>query len=413
MQRMADAAVPPSSSEADNGPDHAAAARPGRLRRALVAALVILGCVLATLSLLAIWTDQTLFDTDNYVAAVAPLAKNHDIQEAGATRITNRILQNTDLTTRLEDALPARAKKAAPAMTSALGQVVHDAALRLLSSDQFAKIWESANRRVQPQVVAALTGSTSRVKVDNGTVSLDLSGAATRVRARIAELGFDVQSKLPGRQVNTTIELFQWPWLGAVQDGVDLLQRLAWLLPVLMLLCFAGAIALSPNRRRTILRSGLGISAGAAVALVALNLGRGPYLDLFSQPDGKQAGGAAYDQILHGLRIGGRAVFVLGLVIAFGAWLAGSSESAVRTRDVLTNRARLSAPTGLSAWVAAHKKGLRIVIIVLGVGVLAVVDTVSGLTVIVITVLVLVALASVELLGRPGPAPAVETPAAS
>jgi len=400
---MADEATP---TEPDS--DH----RPGRLRRFFVGFLVVFGCVLAPLSLIAVWTDNTLFNTDNYVAAVAPLAHNPAIQEAGANRITTRIMEKSDLANRLQDALPARAKRAAPAMTAALQQVVHEAALKLLSSDQFANIWESANRRVQPQVVAALTGSTSRVKVNNGTVSLDLSGAAKKVRAKITALGFDVSKVNGGQQVNTSIELFRWPWLGTVQDGVDALQSVAWLLPVLMLLCFAAAIALSPNRRRTILRSGLGISAGVAVVLVGLNVGRGPYLDLFSQADGKQAGGAAYDQILHGLRLGGRAFFVVGLVIAFGAWLAGPSAGAVRARDVFTNRERLSAPSGFSAWVARHKMGLRILIVALGVGVLVAVDTVSGLTVLVIALIVLAAIAVVEFVGRPEREAVTDTPAA-
>jgi len=399
--------------EATAIPDAESDHRPGRLRRFFCALLVVLGCVLAPLSLIAVWTNSTVLNTDNYVAAVAPLAHNPDIQEAGANRITTRIMQKTDVANRLQDALPGPAKRAAPAMTAALAQVVHDAALKLLSSDQFATIWESANRRVHDQVVAALTGSTSRVKVDNGVVSLDLSGAANKVRAKITALGFDVSKINGGQQVNTTIELFRWPWLGTVQDGIDALQSVAWLFPVLMLLCFAGAIALSPNRRRTILRSGLGISAGVAVVLVGLNVGRGPYLDLFAQPDGRRAGGAAYDQILQGLRLGGRAAFVIGLVIAFGAWLAGPSGAAVRMRAVLTNRERLSAPSGLAVWVAEHKMGLRILIVALGVGALVAVDTLSGLTVLIIAILVLIAIGIVEFLGRPGRVSATDTPAAS
>ena len=44
-------------------------------QRVLVAVLVIIGCVLAPLSLVAVWTRNTLLDTDNYVSTVAPLAR--------------------------------------------------------------------------------------------------------------------------------------------------------------------------------------------------------------------------------------------------------------------------------------------------------------------------------------------------
>jgi hypothetical protein len=45
-----------------------------RGRRAAKVALLVLGCGLAVLSLVAIWLRVTLLDTDRYVQTVAPLA---------------------------------------------------------------------------------------------------------------------------------------------------------------------------------------------------------------------------------------------------------------------------------------------------------------------------------------------------
>jgi hypothetical protein len=298
-----------------------------RVRRVITALLVILGCVLAPVSVVALWAKTTVLDTDNYVAAVAPLATNQDIREAVATRITDRIMSESDVVSQLEGKLPARITSRLPNLQAAAEAYVHEAALRFVSSPKFAQLWEDANRRVQAQVVAALTGNTGKLKLaNNGTVTLDLSGVSKEVRARLEARGVSLQRVPPGT-VDTSIVLFRWPWLGTVQDGVDLLQQLAWVLPFLTLLCFAGAIALSVHRRRTVVRVGLGLSAGMLVVLVALAVGRGPYLDLFATPEGRQAGGAAYDQLLHGLRVQSRAIFVLGLVIAFGAWLVGRSPA--------------------------------------------------------------------------------------
>ena len=111
---------------------------------------------------------------------------------------------------------------------------------------------------------------------------------------------------MPGRVVNPKLVLFDASWLGWAQEGVDLLQKLAWALPILMLLCFGGAVALSPNRRRTLLRAGLGVGAAIAVLLTAINLGRVPYLGLFHRAVGREAGGAAYDQVIHSLKVAGR-----------------------------------------------------------------------------------------------------------
>ena len=53
--------------------------------------------------------------------------------------------------------------------------------------------------------------------------------------------------------------LFQSQTLADVQGIVDLLQTLAWVLPVVALVCFGAAIALSKRRRRTIERGALGV----------------------------------------------------------------------------------------------------------------------------------------------------------
>jgi len=383
---------------------------PGRARRAFVAILVIVGCVLAPLSLFAVWTRNTVLDTDQYVSTVAPLATNPKVIDAAATGVTNRVMGATDIEARLAESLPPRAAKAAPAMTAAIRNVVYDGASKILGSRQFAQIWKDINRRAHAQVVAALTGSgqaSKAVKLQNGEVILDLTPLADRVRARITALGFDVNQKVPGRLVNPKLVLFQSSYVGWSQAGIDALQKLAWVLPVLMLLCFAAAIALSHKRRRTVLRSGLGIAAGIAVLLIGINLGRVPYLGLFSRAIGREAGGAAYDQLLHSLKLSGRAFFAVGLLIAIGAWLAGPGKAAVHLRSTVTGRERTSEPGAFAVWVAHSKVGLRIAAVTLGVIALVALAQPTGLTALIIAILVLVALVIIELIGRP--ARSVET----
>ncbi len=384
----------PTASEPTSG------GHPGRLRRIFVVVLLVLGFVLAPLSLIAVWSRYTVLDTDAYVSTVAPLARNQDVIDAAAARVTDRVVQGTDLEQRLQDALPPRAEAAAPAMTQAIEGVVHNAALKIFGSEQFATIWEAANRRAHTQVVAALTGKTTHgLTVKNGEVILDLTGVADKVRAKVKSLGFDL-SKRAGQEINPKLVLFHAPNAGLLQDSIDALQTLAWLLPVLTLLCFAGAIALSRRRRRTLLQVGLGVAVGMVVILTALNLGRVPYLGLFPRPEGKLAGGAAYDQVLHGLRLEARALFVLGIVVAFGAWLAGPSHTAERIRGFFTNRERSGEPGAVAAWVGSAKVGLRVIVIAIGAIALVAIDHPSGWMVLTIAVLVLIALAVIEFVGR-------------
>ena len=72
---------------------------PGRGRwRALVASLLIVaGCVLAPLSLAAVWTRNQVTDTDRYVATVSPLARDPAVQAAVADQITAKVFSYIDI----------------------------------------------------------------------------------------------------------------------------------------------------------------------------------------------------------------------------------------------------------------------------------------------------------------------------
>ncbi|MFN8026779.1 MAG: hypothetical protein U0W40_10635 [Acidimicrobiia bacterium] len=365
----------------------AAPVRKHRVRRIFTALLVIVACVLAPLSVVALWAKTTVLDTDNYVSTVSSLASNKDVQDAIATRITDKIMSQQDLVDQLEGKLPKRITDRLPKVQDAAHQFVYEASLKFLQSSQFQKLWDNANRRVQAQAVAALTGDTGKLKLKNdGTVTLDLSGVAKEIRSRLEARGLSLDRVPPGT-IDTSIVLFKWPWLGTVQDGVNLLADLAWFLPFLTLLFFAGGIALSVHRRKTVIRSGIGLSIGMFVILAGLAIGRGPYLDLFPKAEGKKAGGAAYDDLLHGLRLEARGIFVLGIVIALAAWLIGRSPAK-------TNSA----------------KAIRIGVIAVGCLALAALDPLTGLGVLIVAGVVAIVLVLLEVLNRRHAQPAVDDP---
>ena len=384
------------------GTDAAVKPSKHRGRRITTVILIILGCVLAPIALVGVWAKTTVLDTDGYVDTVAPLATNQEVIDLAATRISEGFVSATDIQDRLTEALPPRAAKAAPAMSAAVENVVYNGAQSLLESDQFATIWDNANRRAHTQVMTALTGKDEgRVKLVDDQVTLNLTPVANKVRAKVESLGLDVNIT-DQRRFDPKIVLFDASFLKPVQFGVKALDTFAWVTPLLVLVLLGAGIATSVHRRKTVLHTGLGIALGAAVVLIALNLGRGPYLDLF-KADGRAAGGAVYDQILGGLRLGARGLFVLGIVVAIGAWLAGPGAGATRLRATVTGHARDSEPGAFATWVGRNRTVLRVVIIALGLAVLVAASTLTGLLVIGVFVVVLVLIALVEFIGRSGP----------
>ena len=85
----------------------------GRQRwRSIVATLlIVVGCVLAPLSVAAIWTRNQVTNTERYVATVTPLASDPAIQNAIADQITAQVFTYIDvqgLTNQAVDALAER-----------------------------------------------------------------------------------------------------------------------------------------------------------------------------------------------------------------------------------------------------------------------------------------------------------------
>ena len=170
-------------------------------------------------------------------------------------------MQNTDIESKIADALPSKAAFAAPAIASGLEQYVNAAALKIVQSDQFDKLWTEANRRAHPQIVALLEGKEGkRVSTKNGEIVLTLGPIAEKVQAVLDKAGVDVFTNSSGS--TPQIVLFSSSDLKSAQGITDLLQKSAWVLPFLTILAFAVAIALSGNRRRTVLRSALGPRPG-------------------------------------------------------------------------------------------------------------------------------------------------------
>ena len=251
-----------------------------RWRRIVCAVLVVLVCILVPVSVLGVWLHGTVLDTDQYVDTVAPLADDPAVQEAIATRVTNSFVASTDLEARLADVLPARVPVSASAVADGIERFVHDLALRLVQSDQFATIWERANRRAHTQLVAVLQGKgRGNIETKNGQVVVHLGPVVDRVKAALEKVGVNAFSRIDAERVNNQIVLLDSDQLDKAQDAVDLSDKLAIVLPILTIVLFAGAVLVSGNRRRTILRTGLGVAFAVGLVLTAFNIGRSVYLD--------------------------------------------------------------------------------------------------------------------------------------
>jgi hypothetical protein len=377
-----------------------------RWRRALVAILVIVSVVLVPLAGLSIWVRNLVLDTNHYVDTVAPLAHNRAITDLVAERATNRLFQEVDVEAQAKDALPERAQFLAGPLSSGVQTFTHDAAQRVLATEQFATVWKEANRRAHAQVVKLLTGEGKNIAVKNDKVVLDLSAVIDEEVKRLDQRGVTVFDSVAKKQKNLQVELFDAGQLQKARSAVHLLDRLRIVLVVLVFVLLGAALALSGNRRRTLMRWALGIVIAMAVTAALLALGRSAYLSVAKNHD---AAGAAFDILVRYLRNGIRVIAALGIIVALAAFLSGPSRLAVRIREgaksLIGGAGRKADDVGwtpgpVGTWVAAHKVGLRVAGVVVAFLILFVWSSPRPLTLLVLALLLLVYLAAIELVGR-------------
>jgi hypothetical protein len=399
---------------ADPAPSEPTAPKRGkqpRWRRILSMVLIVLSCILVPLSVVAVWANNQVLDTDEYVATVAPLARNDEIARAISVRVTNTLFDNVDVEATAEDVLPPRAAFLAGPLTTALREFTERVTLQFFQSEQFQELWDEANRNAHEQVVKALTGGGKVITTRNGEVVLDLSALVVQLRSELSERGIGIFDKLPIGKLSLQFELFDAEGLKNAQAGVRLLDKLAIVLPFLAIVFAAAGIWLASDRRKAIMRWGIGVAIACLVLGFGLLLGRDAYLNALPADANLSAASAAFDIVVRFMRNSNRVLAAIGIIFALGAYLAGSSRVATFVRgkatgalDAVGDRATKDGVDlgAVATFVARHTNGFRVVGIVFAFVILLVLDHPTALTVFVLLGILLVYFAVVGILTRMG-----------
>ncbi|MFF0480346.1 hypothetical protein [Streptomyces sp. NPDC004435] len=311
-----------------------------RLRSFFSGLLVILGCVLVPLGLVAAWTADILGDTDRYVQTVTPLASDPDVQAAVANRVTGAVMEHVDLPALLEGVAPDERPlvekalgKLGGSLESALSSFVHDRAQDVVASPAFETIWTDANRAIHTSLDRALTGDEDgAVKIETDSVTIDLAPVIERVKERLIDGGLTVASNIP--EIHTDFTVLRSDDIGKAKTGFALLQSLGLWLPVIAVLCVAGGVLLAVRRRRALVAAALGFALAALVLGIALTVFRTVYLNALPASVSPAAAGSVYDTLVRFLRTSVRVCAVLGVLVALAAWLSGPSRPAVLVRGL-------------------------------------------------------------------------------
>ena len=392
-----------------------------RFRGRSVAAtvLIVLGCVLAPAAGVSVWIHNQVSDTERFARTMTPLVSDPDIQSALTDRLTATVFQYVDVEGIADDAVDALAAQGlppevtdrlstlTPTLASAVTGFVRDKIGDLVASPAFASVWNQAIQAAHRQMVTLLSGESEGIVIRGDTVYLDLAPFIVLAKERLSDAGLTAVNLVP--DVHPTVALAKADTLVQAQAAYSTLDAVARVLPWLVLLLFVVGVYLARNRFCALVGVGLGVGIAMVVLGTTLLVARSLLVDAVPAA-AAPATASGFDIVVAYLRLGLRALLVLGLVIALAGFLAGRSENAVRIRRWVAGRLHGirggPAPTGpVATFVRTHLRGLRIGAVGVAVLVFVFLEQPTGVSILVIAALLLLVLAVIEFLGRPATPP--------
>jgi hypothetical protein len=344
----------------------------------MVKGLIVLGSLLAFLSVFAIWVERQALDTGEWVNTSGKLIRNQTIRTALAEYMVEQLYENVDVEKKVEEVLPGETKEFAGPASSGLRQIAAPAVEKVLETGTAQSLWETANRTAHEQLLAVLENKKEAVDTANGEVKLNVGTLLVNLAGQVG-LGKSLAEELPPDAGQITI--LKSEQLKTAQDIVIAIKGLALLLSILTFAVFGLAIYLTREGRWvTVLFSGVGLIVAALLVLVLRHVAGGIVVDqLVKQENVKPAAEAAWS-IGTSLMVSiATTIIVVGALFSAAGWLSSPTGSARGARRVLAPALDRYLPYcygGLAAILAiylltASGVGLRTFLTVVVIGIMA------------------------------------------
>jgi hypothetical protein len=421
LENETTASVPPSVAGTS------AAALPRRRRAwgwtVLATVLIVIGAVLAPAAVVASWAKVQLTDTDSFVAAYAPLAKDPGVRAFLTDQTVTVIQDNVDIpgvVSQVFDGIAALGT--GPAATRALESLkgpaaqgivslIHSTVGTFVASNAFAEVWQQALRRSHTQLIATMQNDPKAVIAAgaDGSVGIQLGPIVDRVKQLLVKQGLTFASQIP--PVDRTITVAQNSSLPTLQLFYGLAVAAGAWLPWIALLFLAAGVLVARRRALALVWAAVALAIGMIVIVAGIGIGRLVFIGSVS-PSLIPAGvaGTVFDTVTTAMRDTGVAVLVLAIVVALTAWYSGPFGVPRRLRGffgagvtwVREAAERHGISTGRTGeWIYAQRALLRAAVAVIASAVLLFVRPLSTGLIIWTLVIAALVIAILELVQRP------------
>ena len=293
--------------------------------------LVVLGVLLAVVTIIAGYLRWQAFDNETFRGTATELIANDAIRAEIAATSVDALFTNVDVAAELENRLPPDQQQLAGPISAGLRELTDRVANRLLERPRVQALWRESVGLAHQELVDVLRNETTVVRVEDKAVVLNLRPLVLRIGERLAFVG-NLSERLPPQ--TGVITIMDAEQLDTAQDLTNLFEAVATWIWVLPFLLWGIALWLARGRRRIELRAiALGLVVAGVLVLVVRSIA-GSYVvdELTTTSSVEVAAAEAWEIVTSLLADGAWAAISIGLVGLVGVWLAGDGRSGSASR---------------------------------------------------------------------------------
>jgi hypothetical protein len=277
----------------------------GRYRRSvgspvLARTLAIAAAAALTLALVAGYVRRAAVDSDQFSNRATAALKDDSVRSLLAEKITDEVVLKHE-----SDLIAAR-------------PIIESLTSSLIGSRAFTSLFRAGVRDVHRTIFNR----------DQDTVTLTLADVGTVLAATLDKLQPSIADEVDATGRVEVLRSDVGSAGGDLARIADKIRALAIILGALSLVFAAGALIVSPDRRRTVVDLGVGAAAGGVLLVLAYGVLRSLAINHVDTPEGRDAAAAVWDAFLADLRT---AAWILA---GSGAVVAAAAASLLRPIDV-------------------------------------------------------------------------------
>lgn len=251
-----------------------------RARRTIAVVLLVLAGLLLPVAVVATWTARTVSDTEAFVARVAPVASEPEVQALVSRQLADQVTSaviDDRVAPRVGEAIDELAapepvkgllRDVAASLGGAVQTRVQGVTDKVVAAPEFQASFDAALETAHAELVATLEGDAPEgaVVTEGTTVSISLATVANAVRAELVDAGYSFVDRLP--ELQATVPIATVEQLETWQGYYGILKVTVWLGPLLVVVLLAvGAWLL-----RDLALAGSWFAGTAFLALVAVTV---------------------------------------------------------------------------------------------------------------------------------------------